>query len=147
MQPWFEDIAPGYSVTSLPRLVTEDEIVAFARLWDPQPFHTDAGAAKDSAFGQLVASGTHMHGLMMRLGFDADVLRGKSEIGLGVDEMRFLRPLLPDTTITARFTVLSTRASASRPTHGVVRWQASLQDSQGAVLFSAVVAVLHRRHP
>ena len=88
-----------------------------------------------------------MHALMMRLGFDADVLRGKSEIGLGVDEMRFLLPLLPDTTITARFTLLSTRASASRPTHGVVQWQASLQDSQGGVLFSAVVAVLHRRRP
>ena len=42
MQPWFEDLAPGYSVTSAPRLVTEGEIVAFARLWDPQPFHTDA---------------------------------------------------------------------------------------------------------
>lgn len=147
MQPWFEDLAPGYRVDSQPRLVTQQEIVAFAQLWDPQPFHTDAEAARDSAFGQLVASGTHMHALMMRLGFDADVLRGKSEIGLGVYEMRFLRPLTPGTTITARFTVVSLRPSASRPANGVVRWLAQLRDGQGAVLFSAIVAALHRRRP
>lgn len=84
---------------------------------------------------------------MMRLGYDADVLCGKSEIGLGVDEMRFLRPLLPETSVTAEFTVVSVRPSASRPTHGVVRWRARLKDGQGEVLFSAVVAVLHRRRP
>ncbi|MBP9184028.1 MAG: hypothetical protein KBF78_12915 [Fuscovulum sp.] len=147
MQPWFEDLSPGYTVTSQPRLVTEQEIVAFAQLWDPQPFHTDALAARDSAFGRLVASGTHMHALMMRLGYDANVLRGKSEIGLGVDEMRFLQPLTPDTTITARFTVLSLRPSASRAAHGIVRWQAQLLDEGKAVLFSAIVAALHRRRP
>jgi acyl dehydratase len=147
MQPWFDDMVPGYTVTSQPHLVNAEEIVAFGQLWDPQPFHTDAVAARDSAFGQLVASGTHMHALMMRLGYDANVLRGKSEIGLGVDEMRFLQPLTPGTTITARFTVLSLRASASRPTHGIVRWHAQLLDEDDVVLFSAVAAVLHRRRP
>jgi acyl dehydratase len=145
MQPWFEELTIGHRVVSAPRLVTAEEIIAFGRLWDPQPFHVDPEAARSTVFGQLVASGTHMHALMLRLGYDCGVLRGKSEIGLGVDEMRFLKPLLPETEVAASFTVLSLRASASRPQHGVVRWSSVLRDRSGNELFSAIVATLHRR--
>lgn len=146
-QPWFEDLSPGYRVVSDPRLVTQQEIVAFATLWDPQPFHLDPEAAKHSVFGQLVGSGVHMHALTMRLGVDCDVLCGKAELGLGLDEMRFLKPLLPDRAVTAAFTVLSARASQSRPEHGVVAWRIELLDDAGAVIFSAILTNLYRREP
>ncbi len=70
-QPWFDELYPGYSVSSAPRRVEQEEIVAFARDWDPQPFHIDADLANATAFGQMVASGVHMHALMMRLGSTA----------------------------------------------------------------------------
>jgi acyl dehydratase len=145
-QPWFEDIYPGYRVVSNPRLVTQDEIVSFATLWDPQPYHLDPEAAKHSVFGQLVGSGTHMHALMMRLGFDSGVLCGKAELGLGLDDM-LLKPLLPGRSVTATFTVLSARVSKSRPEHGVVSWRVELLDDDGAVMFSAILANLYRREP
>ncbi|WP_413873856.1 MaoC/PaaZ C-terminal domain-containing protein [Albidovulum sp.] len=144
-QPWFDDLYPGYRVSSAPRRVERDEIIAFARDWDPQPFHIDADLAKASAFGQLVASGVHMHALMMRLGFDSNVLTGHAEIGLGLDGMRFLHPLLPGATIRAVFTVLDLRPSASRPEHGVVRWQTDLVEEGGPELFTARLANLYRR--
>jgi acyl dehydratase len=147
LQPWFEDLYPGYSVVSDPRLVTQEEIVAFATLWDPQPYHLDPEAAEHSVFGQLVGSGTHMHALMMRLGFDSGVLCGNAELGLGLDEMRFLKPLLPDRAVTATFMVLSARASKSRPGHGVVAWRVELLDDAGAVMFSAILTNLYRRRP
>lgn len=146
-QPWFEDLFPGYRVTSAPRRVETDEITAFARDWDPQRFHLDPDLAKASAFGQLVACGVHMHALMMRLGVDGKVLTGHAEIGLGLDGMRFLRPLLPRTTVRAVFTVQDLRPSASRPAHGVVRWQTDLVQDGGPVLFTACLANLYRRRP
>lgn len=144
-QPWFEDLSPGYSVVSDPRLVTQQEIVAFATLWDPQPYHLDPEAAKHRVFGQLVGSGVHMHALTMRLGVDCGVSCGKAELGLGLDEMRFLEPLLTDRAVTAAFTVLSTRASQSRPEHGIVTWRIELLDDAVAVIFSATLTNLYRR--
>ncbi len=146
-QPWFEDLGPGYRVVSAARWVDRAEIVAFAHDWDPQPFHIDPERAKASAFGQLVASGVHMHALMMRLGFDSNVLTGHAEVGLGLDAMRFLHPLVPDTWVQAVFTVLEARPSQSRPAHGVVRWQTDLQAVDGPILFTAVLVNLYRRRP
>lgn len=146
-QPWFDDLYPGYRVVSAPRRVEREEIIAFARDWDPQPFHIDADLAKNTPFGQLVASSVHMHALMMRLGFDSNVLTGHAEIGLGLDGMQFLRPLPPGASVRAVFTVLDLRPSASRPEYGVVRWQTDLAEVDGPTYFTARLANLYRRRP
>ncbi len=72
------------------------------------------------------------------------MLTGHAEIGLGLDGIRFLRPLLPGTTVRAVFTVLDLRHSASRPEHGIVRWQTDLVEEGGPVLFTARLASLYR---
>lgn len=146
-QPWFDDLYPGFMVTSQPRFVPEREIVDFARLWDPQPYHIDTEAAKSSVFGRLVGSGTHMHALTMRLGVDSNVLCGKAVLGLGLDRVRYLKPLLPDTSVAATFAVTDARLSASRPGYGVVTWEVKLLDEAGEAIYSAVLANLYRRRP
>ena len=101
--------------------ISADEIIAFARQFDPQPFHLDAEQAKDSMFGQLVASGWHTVSLMMRLLVDGLLNHTISMGSPGVDTIRWLRPLRPGDTLRARFIVLETTPSKSRPTMGVVR--------------------------
>jgi acyl dehydratase len=101
--------------------LTAEEIITFARQFDPQSFHLDAEEAKDSMFGQLVASGWHTTSLVMRLLVDGLLNHSISMGSPGVDTIRWLRPLRPGDMLHARFTVLETTPSKSRPTMGIVR--------------------------
>lgn len=119
---YFEDFQVGDTIDlgTTPQ-VTAEEIVAFARQFDPQPFHLDAEAARHSAFGQLVASGWHTVALLMRLLVDG-LLNDTISMGSpGVDAVRWLRPLRPGDTLRARFTVLEATPSKSRSTMGIIR--------------------------
>ena len=93
-----------------PRLVTREEIVAFAAEFDPQPMHLDEAAASATLLGGLAASGWHVTGLLMRLIADGFILNSSSMGAPGVEEFRWLKPLRPGTTIRVRVTVLDTRA-------------------------------------
>lgn len=143
--PFFEDLFRGYAVTSPPRRVSAGEIIAFASQWDPQPFHVDPEAAVQSEFGQHVGSGAHMYALMMRLGVESGALTGNAVLGVGLDRMRFHRPLLPESNIRAGFTVVALRLSASRKHLGIVRWRCTLTDDTDDVIFSAFLINLYRR--
>ncbi len=101
--------------------VTAEEIIAFASQFDPQPFHLDAEQAKDSIFGQLVASGWHTTSLLMRLLVDGLINETISMGSPGVDEIRWLRPLRPGDALHARFIVLESIPSKSRPKMGILR--------------------------
>jgi acyl dehydratase len=119
---YFEDFQIGdtYDLGFTPP-VTAEEIITFARQFDPQSFHLDAEQAKDSIFGQLVASGWHTTSLLMRLLVDGLLHETLSMGSPGVDEIRWLRPLRPGDALHARFTVLDATPSKSRPKMGVVR--------------------------
>lgn len=147
MDPYFEDLRVGYSVTSKPATVGKQDIIEFATKWDPQPFHVDEAAAKDTFFGQLVASGVHTFAVTMRLGVDCRVLTGNSVAGLGVDKVRFLAPVPPESAVTAVFTVDSLRPSASRPGYGVVNWSVVTSGQSGNAVFSAIFTNLYRCRP
>lgn len=101
--------------------VTAEGIIAFARQYDPQHFHLDAEQARDSIFGQLVASGWHTTALLTRLLVDGLINETISMGFPSVDEIRWLRPLRPGDTLHARFSVLDCVPSKSRPNMGVVR--------------------------
>jgi acyl dehydratase len=126
---WWEDFKVGDSAEMGKHRFTEDEIIAFARQFDPQPFHTDPQAAARSAFGGLIASGWHTCAIGMRLMVEDYVSRTVSLGSPGVDEIRWLKPVRPGDTLTYRRTVLESRASASRPGVGLVkqRWEAANQ--------------------
>jgi acyl dehydratase len=120
-QRYFEDYVPGsifeYGEISL----SADEIVEFARRFDPQPIHTDPEAAKRGPFKGLIASGWHTAGVMMRLLADHYISRVAGMASPGVDEIRWLIPVRAGDTLSIRVTVLETKRSRSKPDRGIVR--------------------------
>ena len=127
---WWEDFPVGETAQLGSHTFTEDEIVAFARQFDPQPFHTDPAAARGSIYGGLIASGWHTCALAMRLMCESYINRTVSMGSPGVDNIRWLKPVRPGDTITFRRTVLEARPSNSRPGAGLIRshWEALNQN-------------------
>lgn len=119
----FEDFTPGSVRTLGPVTISKDEIVAFAREYDPQPFHVDEIAARDSFVGTLIASGWHTCSLNMRLLADEVILDSTSMGSPGIEELNWAKPVRPGDTLRSRMTVLESRASKSRPSIGLVRFQ------------------------
>jgi acyl dehydratase len=128
---YFEDFAAGMVIEHGPRLVTREEIVAFAAEFDPQPMHLDEEAARNSILGGLAASGWHTCCLLMRMACDGFVLDSSSMGAPGVDEVKWLKPLRPGTHITLRTTVLEMRTSKSRPEMGFVKVLMEVLDDEG----------------
>jgi acyl dehydratase len=128
---FFEDFSVGASGECGQRIVTREEIVAFAREFDPQPFHLDEAAAKGTFVGELIASGWHTCALMMRIMFDG-VIHNSSSMGApGVDEVKWLKPVRPGDVLTAHWSVLETRLSRSRPRMGLARMRVVLVNQRG----------------
>ena len=123
---FFEDFHIGANGVCGPRTVTRDEIIAFAREFDPQPFHLDEEAAKNTFVGELIASGWHTCALMMRIMFDGMIHNSSSMGAPGMDEVKWLKPVRPDDVLTARWNVLDTRSSRSRPEMGLVKLRIEL---------------------
>lgn len=126
---YFEDFVPGNTVEVGSRTITEEEIIAFATQFDPQPFHIDRDAAAQSMYGGIIASGWHTCGLMMRMMVDS-YLRNSASLGSpGVDEVRWLKPVRGGDTLTVTTTTVEARPSASKPDRGVIMsvWQAKNQ--------------------
>ncbi|QSG09728.1 MaoC family dehydratase [Halapricum desulfuricans] len=108
MPIYFEDISVGETETFGSYTVSRDEIVEFARQYDPQPFHVDGEAAAESPFGGLVASGWHTAAMTMRVLVDGFLERAATRGALGVDELRWYDPVRPGDTLSARTEVVAT---------------------------------------
>jgi acyl dehydratase len=100
--------------------VEADELIAFAKRFDPQAMHTDPEAAKNTPFGGLIASGWHTAGLMMRLYVEHYLTHAASLASPGLDELRWLKPVRAGDTLSVRVTVLKTVPSRSKPDRGAV---------------------------
>jgi acyl dehydratase len=135
---YFEDFEPGEVMELGSHAVTEQEIVEFARRWDPQPFHVDPEAAKESVFGGLIASGWHTGAMWMRLYVDS-LLDAASSMGSpGVEELRWLAPVRPGDVLAGRLTVLETTPSERRPDRGTVRIRGEMVNQDGVTVLSMV---------
>ena len=135
---YFDDFEPGQVYELGSTVVTEDEIVAFARQFDPQPFHLDPEAAKDSVFGGLIASGWHTSAMWMRLYVDS-LLGGASGQGSsGIEELRWLAPVRPGDTLSGRLTVLEVTSSESHPGRGTIRIRGEMVNQDGVTVMSMV---------
>ena len=117
----FDTLAPGDVLDLGSCQVTEAEIIAFASDFDPQPFHIDPAAAERSIFGGIIASGWHTCALTMRLLVDAFLSQATSMGSPGVEQIRWLRPVRPGDTLTARIRVLEKRPSQSKPDRGSIK--------------------------
>ena len=135
---YWEDFEPRETLVLGSRTVTEEEIVAFAREWDPQPFHVDPEAARESVFGGLIASGWHTVAMWMRLYVDS-LLDGAASMGSpGIEELRWLAPVRPGDTLAGRLTVLETTPSERRPDRGTVRIRGEMVNQDGVTVMSMV---------
>jgi acyl dehydratase len=129
---YFEDFHPGQEIDLGTRSVSEDEIIAFASQFDPQPFHVDPEAAAGSIYGGVIASGWHTCGMMMRMVVDGLMARSSSMGSPGLDSVRWLRPVRPGDTLQVRYVTKDVKASNSRPDRGVVwsKWVATNQHGE-----------------
>ena len=117
---YFEDFKVGECIELGSVTVTEEEIIAFAQQYDPQPFHISPEQAKHSYYGGLIASGWHTVSLLMRLMVDALINDTISLGSPGVDEVRWLKPVRPNDTLHARFTIVNAVPSKSRAELGIL---------------------------
>jgi len=133
---FFEDYEVG-AVSELGSVTVDaEEIVRFARRYDPQPMHTDPTAAAAGPFGGLIASGWQTVGLMMRLVVEQYLSPASSLASPGVDELRWLRPVRPGDILSVRLTVLEATRSRSKPDRGVVRALVEVRNQHGEAVMS-----------
>ena len=127
--------------------LSEEEIISFARQFDPQPFHVDPEAAKNSIYGGLIASGWQTALLTMRLLVDTLLNKTDAQGSPGVENLRFRKPVRPGEALTARHTILVAEPSGSRPTLGKVLGRTELLDGGGDVAYSVDGWTLIGRRP
>jgi acyl dehydratase len=136
----WEDFTPGQVTEYGPRVITGEEIIAFAAEFDPQPMHMDEEAGSASLLGGLAASGWHSCCVLMRMISDG-MLGGASFMGApGVEEVRWVAPVRPGERLIVRATVLETRASRSRQDMGFVKFRYELVGSAERKLMTLVVS-------
>ena len=144
---YFEDFAPGQAFDMGPCRVSEAEIIAFARRYDNQDFHTDPAAAKRSAFGGIVASGWHTIALCMRMMADG-YLRGSASLGSpGVDEVRWLKPVRPGDELRYRAVVREVVPSRSRNDRGIAHVDFTLSNQKGETVMTMKAMQMFGRRP
>ena len=127
-------------------VVDRDEVIEFARRYDPQPFHIDEEAARKSIYGGLIASGWHTCAMVMRLMCDSYLLESASLGSPGLENVKWLRPVRPGDTLTAYRTTEEARASSSRPDRGIVKtmWEVENQQKELVLTMSGVNFFLKR---
>ncbi|HEY4123442.1 MAG TPA: MaoC family dehydratase [Rhizomicrobium sp.] len=137
---WFEDIEIGSKREIGAHTFMQDEIIAFARKYDPQIFHIDPEAAKHSMFGGLIASGWHTAATWMRLMIDARDKGPLSRGGVspGFEDMRWQKPVRPGMTISYSTEVIEKIELKSRPELGLVKSRNEGRDENGELCFSFI---------
>jgi acyl dehydratase len=133
---YWEDFQVGEVSEVGPVTVTEAEIVEFATRYDPQPFHIDPVAAKESPFGGLIASGWHTTALFMGL-FVRGILLDSASLGSpGVEAIRWTAPVRPGDTLTGRVTVTDSRPSATNPRRGTIVTASEVFNQNGELVLT-----------
>ncbi len=144
---YFEDFAVGEVFKPSGRVrVEKDEIIAFAKKFDPQFFHLDEEAARKSIFGRLVASGWHTAAMTMSLVARSEYRSAGGTIGMGFEDMRWPAPVYPGDELRIETEVLEMRASKSRPDRGVMKLRTrTLNQNDEAVQELVAYAMVPRR--
>jgi acyl dehydratase len=142
---YLDDLQPGQTFALGSRSVTRQEILDFAKAWDPQPFHLDEAAARASIYGQLIASGWHTACIFMRMFADGFLNRAAALGSPGVDELRWLKPVCADDRLAARVEILAVRPCRSRPERGAARIACVVSNQRGDEVLTMVATVMFLR--
>ena len=140
---YFEDWPLGESIESDTLTFTRESVLAFAHEYDPQPFHLDDDAAAQTIFGRLAASGWQTASATMRLIVDGGMLAG---VGLGVDELRWHKPVYPGDTLRVVAECAAKRATPEKP-HGVIHFKIATYNQHDEKVMSHVAIVLVQKRP
>lgn len=124
------DVEVGQSWTGKPIHMSRDPIIAFAREFDPQDMHLEENSSGAQAFGGIIASGWHVAALVMRDTVDTTPFGSQQVLGMGVDELRWLKPVKPGDTLVATRTIEDIRTSRSRPDRRIIRMSTVLRNQR-----------------
>lgn len=144
---YLEEFAVGQVYGSGRVTVDAAAIRAFAAEFDPQPFHMDEAAARESLFGGLAASGWHTAALTMKLLVGGELKPAGGILGSGMDEFRWPNPVRPGDQLRLESEVIEVRPSRSRPTHGLLKVRTTTLNQDGAAVLVMVTNLLVRRRP
>jgi len=133
---YFEDFTVGEKWISAPVTITEQEIIAYAQQHDPQPMHTDPVHAAKSPFGTVIASGFQIAALSMKVFIEAGGYGDTPMVGMGIDELRWLKPVKPGDELVVQREVVETKLSASRPDRGTIRTHVTVRNQSGDIVMS-----------
>jgi len=144
---YFEDFRVGDVYELGARSLTQESMIAFAREYDPQPFHVDPEAAKRSVFGTLIASGWQTVGVYMSL-LVVGLLNDTPSMGSpGVEGIQWLKPVRPGDRLHARLRVVETIPSKSRPDRGIVKSQGEMLNDDGDLVMTIHATSFIGRRP
>ena len=144
---YLDDFAVGQMFGSGRLRIDKEQIFAFAAEFDPQPFHLDEAAARDSIFGGLAASGWHTAAVTMRLLLGSELKPAGGIIGAGLDECRWPRPVRPGDELRIECEVIEVRPSKSRPEQGLIKLRTTTlnQDDEPVLMHVVNLVVLRRK--
>ncbi len=144
-QVYFEDVQIGQTHRFGRYEVTAEEIVEYARQFDPQPFHLDEEAAKHSMFGGLIASGWHTGAMFIRMICDHAIPGAATTGALGFDDLKWLRPVRPGDVLSVETRIKEKIDAPSRHGTGTVRIEGSVLNQKGEAVMTLTSLVLYRR--
>ena len=145
---WFEDIEIGRETDFGSYEVTREEVLDFARKYDPQPFHLSDEAAARTHFGRLAASGWHTCAMVMAVIARHVVKEEQAGLGSpGIDELRWLKPVYPGDTLHVSSRIVDIRPSRSKPEIGSFRSATTVTNQDGVPVLTFTSIVLMRRRP
>ncbi len=144
---YLEDFAVGQVFNSARTRVDKEQIVAYAKQFDPQPFHLDEEAARKTPFQGLAASGWHTAGMTMRMMLDGEFKPVGGILGVGFDELSWPRPVRPGDELHAKSEILEVRPSKSRPDRGMIRVRTTTYNQKDELVMAFTGNLLVPRRP
>jgi acyl dehydratase len=142
---YFDDFTVGERFLTRGVTLTESLIIDFAMTYDPQPFHVDVEAARQSNYGGLIASGFHTLALGFRLVLETGIFRSASMGSPGFDELRWLKPVRPGDTLRVEFEVMEKTPSRSKPDRGILRMAYRIKNQKDETVLTFLAMQLLKR--
>jgi len=144
---YLEDFQVGQTFEAGSAVVDYDEIVEFAKRYDPQPFHLDDAAAERSVFKGMTASGWYTAGMTMRLAVQSGVMRATGIIGVAVDELRWPRPVRPGDVLRVTLEVIDVKRSSSGQPRGIVSVRLTTRNQNDEIVLDEIARLIVPRRP
>jgi acyl dehydratase len=142
---YFDDFGVGEKFTTRGVSLTESMIIDFGLTYDPQPFHIDVEAARESNYGGLIASGFHTLMVGFRMVLETGIFRAASMGSPGFDELRWVKPVRPGDTLHTEFEVVDKKPSSSKPDRGIARVAYRIKNQNGEDVLTFLAMHLLKR--